>query len=269
MPLNCSDDRRSEMIKDYTLAACAVIATICVIAITMAVNRIERTTNESLRNISNQTCVSLDRLSVAADNVASSTASMMLTTSDAIREVKENSSDLTRQARLFILDTKKHYVYDQQVKESLVKLMSDADQTILNTDASLNGPDGVLTRTSSLIRTVEGKVVVLFDHQIAGILDVTCTNIDDAGQAVVNLLNNPDIPAIVKEVRVILENGEQVSFYAAEITGDAAELSEHYKNKLTKPTKWEITRQVLMTTLYILGEVVVPLRLNRVLKDIN
>jgi len=138
-------------------------------------------------------------------------------------------------------------------------LVTDARVLVRNTDKSLNDPvAGVLPNTAQLVRTVEGRVVVLFDGDIAGLIDATVCTIDQAGDDVHAILGSPEIPAILKEVRINLENGEQVTFYAAEISKDASEVSRHYTDKLVRPSNWDQFKRWLNVVLYGMGEIVIP-----------
>lgn len=74
---------------------------------------------------------------------------------------------------------------------------------------------------------------------------------------------------ILSEVRVILENGEQVTFYAAEISKDASEVSSHYTNKLVRPSGWDRLKQILNIVLYGFGEIITPWAISARVHDVQ
>ena len=149
-------------------------------------------------------------------------------------------------------------------------LVTDARVLVRNTDTSLNDPDfGVLPAAAETIRTVDGRVAVFFDNDLQGLTEAACTSIQQAGADVHAILGSQEIPMILSEVRVILENGEQVTFYAAEISKDASEVSSHYTNKLVRPSGWDRLKQILNIVLYGFGEIITPWAISARVHDVQ
>lgn len=149
-------------------------------------------------------------------------------------------------------------------------LVTDARHLVTNTDFSLNDPDfGVLPAAADTIRTLDGRVAVLFDNDIQGLTEAACTSIQQAGADVHAILGSDEIPMILREVRVILENGESITLYAAEISKDASEVSRHYTDKLVRPSGWDRLKWVLNVALYGFGEIITPWAISARVQDVQ
>lgn len=149
-------------------------------------------------------------------------------------------------------------------------LVTDARVLVRNTDTSLNDPDfGVLPAAAEAIRTLDGRVAVLFDNDIQGLTEAACTSIQQAGADVHAILGSDEIPMILREVRVILENGESITLYAADISKNAAEVSQHYTDKLVRPSGWDRLKWVLNVALYGFGEIITPWAISARVQDVQ
>ena len=149
-------------------------------------------------------------------------------------------------------------------------LVTDARALVTNTDFSLNDPDfGVLPAAADAIRTLDGRVAVLFDNDIQGLTEAACTSIQQAGADVHAILGSDEIPMILREVRVILENGESITLYAADISKNAAEVSQHYTDKLVRPSGWDRLKWVLNVALYGFGEIITPWAISARVQDVQ
>ena len=149
-------------------------------------------------------------------------------------------------------------------------LVTDARVLVRNTDISLNDPDfGVLPAAAEAIRTVDGRVAVFFDNDLQGLTEATCTSIQQAGADVHAILGSPDIPIILQQVRLTMENGEQATCYVAQITHSGAELAQHYTDKLVRPSGWDRLKQILNIVLYGFGEIITPWAISARVHDVQ
>lgn len=149
-------------------------------------------------------------------------------------------------------------------------LVTDARVLVRNTDTSLNDPDfGVLPAAAEAIRTLDGRVAVMFDNDIAGLTEAACTSIQQAGADVHAILGSPEIPIILHQVRLVAENGEQATCYVAQITQSGAELAQHYTDKLVRPSGWDRLKQILNIVLYGFGEIITPWAIGAKVQDVR
>lgn len=107
-----------------------------------------------------------------------------------------------------------------------------------------------------MIQEIRGSVALVINDKLVGLLDVTSKNIDEIGQEVRKLF--PTAKITIEQINQLVGTVDQIAFFLAKIVEDGSEVSEHYKNKLLHPSKWERFKAVMNMVLYAGGNVIAP-----------
>lgn len=136
-------------------------------------------------------------------------------------------------------------------------LVTDSRILVQNTDYNVNDPvEGLIPVTRDMILDLHGKIVVLIDNQVAGLLDATTDNINQIGQQVSDTLGG--VKVVVAKAETTMDNVNNATFYIAKIAEEGAKLSEFYTGKLMHPSKLEMISRYLNLAGFLAGDILIP-----------
>lgn len=254
----------SETFKDYSVALFTLVATVCVVITTLNVSSFVKDTKQDMRDISGSVVKVSDSTAKLERSVRDTTVNfnkVFLHDKQFLAGVKTSISAITKDF---------HSLMVNEIKPTMVEVrttVQSSNRLIVNIDENLNG--SLLPETANLIRNLDQRTGVIIDKDLHGFLTGTQGCIEDVTRDLQTVIQDPEIPLILKQIRLTMENGEQATCYVAEILWDASETSEFYKKKLIHPSPWDIVKNMFLTAVYIGGEIVVPFAVSNKVKAVE
>lgn len=247
-----------EMIKDLLWGAVAVTLIVSLIILSHQMVMISRSVNGLVVNTNNQvTTMTSDfgKVQRSVRGLVDSTNRYVIRDEKFKNEIRNSITSVT--SDFHILTMKAGNVMDETALtiKSVRKVSESANELIIGVDCNVNGE--VIPRASALLDTLNSRIVVLADSA-GNLLGCVQGNLDTVAADIHGIAGSPEIPLILKQVRVMTENGGDFTFGVAQVMGDVSEVSEFYKNKLIHPTFWDYLRQISKIALYVGGEIVTP-----------
>ena len=258
-------DKISEAVYDYSKTVFFLVLTVCVCIMTYqavmfmkAVNGVAVVTKTGVESVTKDVHKLQGSVRLATDSMNRYVIRNKKIETEVVGTLQEVHG-LVKDARGTLNET------TLLVKDSRTFMLS-ANTMVQRMDVQIN--DQMLPEMTDFIQVMQDRTV-LVTGDVSGLLQGSQKNLDQVTQDVRALINDPNIPLILKEVRVTSESGSQTMFHIAEITGDAAETTEYYKNKLINPSGWDRFKQVLNTFLYAFGEIYTPWAISGKIKPVE
>lgn len=247
-----------EMIKDLLWGAVAVTLIVSLIILSHQMVMISKSVNGLVVNTNNQvTTMTSDfgKVQRSVRGLVDSTNRYVIRDEKFKNEVRNSITSVTND--FHILTMKAGNVMDETALtvKSVRKVSESTNELIIGVDCNVNGE--VIPRASALLETLNSRIVVLADSA-GNLLGCVQGNLDTVSADIHNITGSPEIPLILKQVRVMTENGGDFTFGVAQVMGDVSEVSEFYKNRLIHPTFWDYLRQISRIALYVGGDIVTP-----------
>lgn len=247
-----------EMIKDLLWGAVAVTLIVSLIILSHQMVMISKSVNGLVVNTNNQvTTMTSDfgKVQRSVRGLVDSTNRYVIRDEKFKNEVRNSITSVTND--FHILTMKAGNVMDETALtvKSVRKVSESANELIIGVDCNVNGE--LVPKASALLETINSRVVVLADSA-GNLLGCVQGNLDTVSADIHNITGSPEIPLILKQVRVMTENGGDFTFGVAQVMGDVSEVSEFYKNRLIHPTFWDYLRQISRIALYVGGDIVTP-----------
>lgn len=254
-----SIDKISEAVWDYGKTVFLIFVSVCIgiityqaVMISKSVRGLVVNTNEQVTQISKSVTKTSGSIRLMSDRFSR----YVLGDAELRKQVKDALVNITGDVHTTMKNVDGLVTDTRATVRATNELVNSSNRLVVNLDINLN--QKLLPEATQFIKNLDGRTALMIEGDIHGLLQGTQKNLDESFSAVNSLLNNPDLPLILKEVRVTLENGEKSTFYLAQILKSTSEVTDYYKQKLIHPTGWDRFKSWLNIAAYVGGEIVVP-----------